>query len=118
MARFSNHAAVVVVLAAGAFTTPDWLHAADHGCKVTSRSDAIVVLVCPQGLDMKAWRDASVEACKGRQNCNVWIWDDPAKAPTNSPAKDSDIPRASVDASKGVWVNGTQTLLQARKIAP
>lgn len=89
--------------------------AADHGCKVTSRSEELVVLVCPKGLKLEAWRDASVQACETRKVCNVWIWDNPADAPANSPAKDSDIPRASVDKVKAVWVNGVARMLQVTK---
>jgi len=87
------------------------------GCNVSSRNETVVVLVCPKGLQPEAWRDASVASCQDRPRCNVWIWDDAAKAPAKAPATDADMPKANAVAARAIWTHDTQNMILVRQVA-
>lgn len=84
------------------------------GCEVTSRSKALVVLVCRANLDDASLVKAGKEACGARMPCNAWIWDDAAKAPEKAPAKDADMPKEAARAAIGIWANDEQVLVRLR----
>ena len=89
-------------------------HAAEV-CAVTTRSDAVAVLVCAPTASQQQWRDAGTAACKGRTSCNAWIWNDASKAPVIAPLKDTDLPKAQSGAASAIWVADTAQLIVLRK---
>ena len=92
-------------------------HAAGaEACTVKSRSERVVVVVCPKGQNQDQLRAAGTAACKGNTGgCNAWIWDDASKAPTKAPAVDADMPKATAGSARAVWLNDSQSLMELRK---
>ena len=85
-------------------------------CNLKSRSDAVAVVVCKQGLGESAWRDAGKAACEGRNVCNAWIWDDPTKAPLAAPRTDADLHDIHSSRVAAVWVNDMEMLITVRSL--
>ncbi len=85
-------------------------------CGVKSRSEGIVVVVCPASATPKAMRDAGVAACQGLKPCNAWIWDDAAKAPAKAPGSESDLSKGEVRDARAVWMNDSQNLMMLEKV--
>ncbi len=85
-------------------------------CKLQSDAEALAVLICEKGWTEKSLRDAGKSVCGARTLCNVWIWDDAAKAPKNSPKKDADIAKTEAAAAAAVWANDSQSLLVLSKV--
>jgi hypothetical protein len=86
-------------------------------CSVKVRSTQVIVLICTPDAGDPVWRVRSQAACADQSRCNVWIWDEPAKAPELAPGSDAAIPKYQADAAVAVWINESQTLirLQARR---
>lgn len=85
-------------------------------CSVKSRSDRVVILVCPPGASQEVLRSAGVAACQGHTaGCNAWIWDNPTKAPMKAPAIDTDMPKSTTGSARAVWLNESQSLMEVRK---
>ena len=91
--------------------------AAEAGsCSVKSRSERVVIVVCPPGATQDVLRTAGVAACKSHATgCNAWIWEDPAKAPMKAPAIDTDMPKTTTGTARAVWLNESQSLMEVRK---
>lgn len=80
-------------------------------CAVKTRSERVVIMVCPPGLDREGWQSAGKSACEAGKRCNVWIWDDKKKAPADAPANDAEMPRDRTAAAVAVWVNSSGNLI-------
>jgi hypothetical protein len=109
--------AITAAALLGLTVSPARAQSATAGCEVKSRSDAVVVMVCPASSDADAWRKASIAACGDKPYCNVWIWDDATKAPTSAPARDADMPRSQAGAALAVWANDSKSLLSLKRVA-
>ena len=83
-------------------------------CSVRARSTQLIVLICTPNAGDQVWRVRSQAACADQSRCNVWIWDQPAKAPEFAPVSDAQISRFQADAAVAVWINESQTLLRGR----
>jgi hypothetical protein len=83
-------------------------------CKVTSRSDKVVIVVCPARSDPTVWRTAGVAACADKITCNAWIWDDAASAPGRAPVEDKSMPKDAARKAKAIWVHDSEQLIQVR----
>ena len=86
-------------------------------CWIKARSSQWVVLICTPDAGEQVWRVRSQAACADQSRCNVWIWDQPAKAPEFAPPRDVDVFRFQGEAAVAVWINESQTLIkrQARR---
>lgn len=104
---------VLAVPAAIAQATPT-----DKPCTVTSRSDAVVIMVCTPKLEQQALRTNGRTACGIKVNCNVWIWDDAAKAPAKAPHTDADLPKDQAAAAVAIWVHDSQSLITLKRAGP
>lgn len=90
--------------------------AAAGSCSVKSRSERVVIVVCPRGATQDVLRAAGVAACQGYTgSCNAWIWDDADKAPDKAPAVDADLPKATAGSARAVWLHDVQGLMEMRK---
>jgi hypothetical protein len=84
-------------------------------CTVKSRSDAVVLLLCPPQADAELWRMAGEAACSTRAACNAWIWDDATKVPDKAPATDAELPKQRTAAAVAVWVNDSKSLMTLKR---
>jgi hypothetical protein len=110
--------AALLPLAAAALMAiqPTALAATEAACKVKSRSDRVVVMVCPPSATAAVMKAAGEAACKGKTGgCNAWIWDDAAKAPPKAPAIDTDMPKTTTGNARAVWLHDSQNLMEVRK---
>jgi hypothetical protein len=85
-------------------------------CTITSRSDAVVIMVCAPNLEQQALRTNGRSACGIKVNCNVWIWDDAAKAPAKAPNTDADLPKDQAAAAVAIWVHDSQSLITLKRV--
>lgn len=83
-------------------------------CKVRSRSEAVVVMVCTGGFDAPAVQAAAAEACGSRQACNVWIWDAESRAPVQAPKSDAELDKSKAAQAIAVWANDSKSLMRIR----
>ena len=83
-------------------------------CTVRVRSAELIVLICSRDAGDQVWRARSQVACAAQSRCNVWIWEDPAKAPEVAPASDTQIVPSQSDSAVAVWINESQTLVKLR----
>ena len=81
-------------------------------CSVRARSTQLIVLICTPDAGDQVWRVRSQAACADRSRCNVWIWDQPAKAPEFAPASDAQISSLQANAAVAVWINESQRLIR------
>ena len=84
-------------------------------CKVVSTSTSVAIVLCARTAVNADWREAGALACKDKQACNAWIWDDESKAPKTAPAKDTDIPKSQTGAARAVWVSPGDQLILVNK---
>jgi hypothetical protein len=90
--------------------------APEAACAVKSRSERVVVMVCPASATPAVMKAAGQAACKDKTGgCNAWIWDDASKAPMKAPAIDTDMPKTTTGAARAVWLNDSQSLMEVRK---
>lgn len=87
----------------------------ENGCKTKARSEAVVILVCPQDASSDMWRAAGEAACGQKLACNAWVWDDHAKAPGTAPVTDADLPKKASAQAVAVWVNDSKSLMTLKK---
>jgi hypothetical protein len=80
-------------------------------CAVKTRSDHVVIMVCPPGMNRDDWQSAGKSACEADKRCNVWIWDDAGKAPDAAPATDDVLPKKLTAVAVAVWVNDSRNLI-------
>jgi hypothetical protein len=85
-------------------------------CSIKSRSETLVVMVCAPGQAADDLRDVGRAACKEKTMCNVWIWDDPSKAPDKAPRADSEIPKQQAADAIAIWVNDSQSLISLKRV--
>ena len=85
-------------------------------CAARTGTGSVVVLVCPPGLEERAWREAGQKACATSGQCNAWIWDNPSKAPQQVPKTDAEITKAQAADAVAVWINDTQHLMLLRRV--
>ena len=98
--------------ATAAQTTP----ASATDCVVQAASENVTVLVCPPGLSREDWRAAGEEVCDSASGiCNVWIWDDAAKAPRDAPPTDAELSPGHVRDAVAVWVDDAKRLMTLRR---
>jgi hypothetical protein len=83
-------------------------------CWVRSRSSQWVVLICTPDAGEQVWRVRSQAACADQSRCNVWIWEQPAKAPESAPSTDADITLLQASAALALWINESQSLVKLR----
>ena len=84
-------------------------------CTTKDRSEQVALVLCSANSGQDALKAAGVAACKGKQVCNAWIWDDASKLPAKAPALDKDLPKSASGAARAVWINDTQHLMELRK---
>nr|WP_315430283.1 hypothetical protein [uncultured Albidiferax sp.] len=85
-------------------------------CAVKSRSAAVVVMVCPPRTAPDAFRLAGESACGDKLACNVWVWDDSAKAPDKAPDVDADLPKRQSGTAIAIWVNDSKSLVTLKPV--
>ncbi|PZW47075.1 hypothetical protein C8P66_107113 [Humitalea rosea] len=110
--------AIAALPAGGKAQAPAQAQAQSGACVIKSRSETLVVMVCPPRADAVAWRSAGQAACAARNICNVWIWDDATKAPPLAPRTDAGLSRANSGAAVAIWVNDSASLVLLRRAAP
>lgn len=88
---------------------------AHAGCSTKDSSDQVALVLCSANTDQAGLRAAGAEACKGKQACNAWIWEDASKLPPKAPAADKDLPKSSTGAARAVWIHDSQHLMELRK---
>jgi hypothetical protein len=86
-------------------------------CRVKSRSDAVVVMVCPPAASDARWQADAANACREKKFCNVWIWNDADKAPTKAPASDAEMPKEAAKRAVAIWANDSNSLMKVRPAA-
>lgn len=84
-------------------------------CKVVSTSASVAIVLCARTAVSVDWREAGALACKDKQACNAWIWDDESKTPKTAPAKDTDIPKSQTGAARAIWVSPGDQLILVNK---
>lgn len=86
-------------------------------CWIRARSSQRVVLICTAAAGDQVWRVRSQAACADQSRCNVWIWEQPAKAPQTAPLNDADLTSFQASTAVALWINESQSLikLQARR---
>lgn len=107
-----------LALALGAIAAPAAIAQAmttESPCKVTSRSATVVVMVCAPKMEQQALRSSGRSACGTLVDCNVWIWDDAAKAPAKAPARDADMPKDRAATAIAIWVQDSQSLITLKR---
>jgi hypothetical protein len=85
-------------------------------CTIRSRSQRLVLLLCPAGLDREALQLAGENACKPRVTCNAWIWDDAARMPAVAPATDAELPKHLTAQAVAVWAQDSKSLVIVRQV--
>ena len=85
-------------------------------CTVQARGESVTILVCPPDLKPEDWRKAGEDACGEMITCNVWIWEDSNKAPTQAPKTDSDLTQEQIHAAVAVWVNDSKRMMLLRRV--
>lgn len=98
-------ASLILIAAAGA-------HA---DCSTKDRSEKVALVLCSANSDQAALKAAGEAACKGKQACNAWIWEDASKLPAKAPEVDKDLPKAASGAARAVWIHDSQHLMELRK---
>jgi hypothetical protein len=81
-------------------------------CSVKARSTQLIVLICTPDAGDQVWRVRSQAACADQSRCNVWIWDQPAKAPEFAPWSEVQISQLHANAAVAVWINESQRLIR------
>ena len=84
-------------------------------CRTKDTSDQVALVLCSANTDQAALKAAGEAACKGKQVCNAWIWDDASKLPDKAPAVDKDLPKSAAGAARAVWIHDAQHLMELRK---
>lgn len=84
-------------------------------CKVVSTSASVAIVLCAPTAISVDWREAGALACRDKQACNAWIWDDESKTPKTAPAKDTDIPKSQTGAARAIWVTPGDQLILVNK---
>jgi hypothetical protein len=100
-------ASLLSLLAAGA---------AHADCSTKDSSEQVALVLCSANTPQDALKAAGVAACKGKQTCNAWIWEDGSKLPAKAPALDKDLPKSATGAARAVWINDSQHLMELRKV--
>ena len=85
------------------------------GCNTKDSSEQVALVLCSANADQATLKAAGEAACKGKQVCNAWIWDDASKLPAKAPALDKDLPKSATGAARAVWVHDSQHLMELRK---
>lgn len=81
-------------------------------CRIKARSTQLIVLICTPDAGDQVWRVRSQAACADQSRCNVWIWDQPAKAPEFAPWSHVQISQLHANTAVAVWINESQTLIR------
>jgi len=89
--------------------------AAHADCSTKDRSEQVALVLCSANTDQAALKAAGMAACKGKQACNAWIWEDASKLPAKAPAVDKDLSKSSTGAARAVWISDSQHLMELRK---
>ncbi|MGM9481510.1 hypothetical protein ACS5PN_09995 [Roseateles sp. NT4] len=84
-------------------------------CKTKDRSELVAVVLCSANTDLAGLKAAGAAACKDKQVCNAWIWEDASKLPPKAPEADKDLPKSSSGAARAIWINDAQHLMELRK---
>ena len=107
---------LALVLAAITFFEYSTAAADASECSVRSRGSQVMIVVCPPGLEQEDWHTVGTETCGSLELCNVWIWDDAAKAPEMAPDNDDGLTKSQVSSAVAVWVNDVSQMLLLRKV--
>ena len=89
--------------------------AQDTACEERGTNGMVTLVLCPQGLDTAAWKDAGVAACGMRKPCGAWIWDDVKNMPALAPDSHDKLSKAQVSSAVAIWVNEKQELITLEK---
>lgn len=89
----------------------------ETNCQIKVRSDAVVILVCPEMSIADVWRAAGEAACGPKLLCNAWVWDDNAKAPDVAPVTDADLPKTATAQAIGIWINDSKSVVTLKRAA-
>lgn len=84
-------------------------------CSTKDRSEQVALVLCSANTDQAGLKAAGQAACKGKQACNAWIWEDASKLPAKAPAADKDLPKASTGAARAIWIQDSEHLMELRK---
>lgn len=84
-------------------------------CKTKDRSEQVALVLCSANTDLVGLKAAGQAACKDKQVCNAWIWEDASKLPAKAPEADKDLPKTSTGAARAVWIHDAQHLMEVRK---
>ena len=108
----------VLVLFAGQATaepiltgTRDGASALPEGCRETSATTIISVLVCPSGLEDATLAEAGRAVCGAALPCGAWIWTDDSFAPPSAPENHDGLTKAQILSSRGVWIAEDEAFL-------
>ncbi len=88
---------------------------AHASCSTKDSSEQLALVLCSASTDQAALKAAGMAACKGKQVCNAWIWDDASKLPPKAPATDKELPKSATGAARAIWINDSQSLIELRK---
>jgi len=88
---------------------------AHAGCSTKDSSEQVALVLCSANTDLAALKAAGTAACKGKQVCNAWIWDDASKLPAKAPATDKELPKSASGSARAIWITDSQSLIQLRK---
>lgn len=103
--RFCLTSTAIALLAASP------LVAQDSQCTAKGSNGMVTLVLCPEGLDNAALRDAGIAACEGRKPCGAWIWDDAQAMPRTAPDSHEKLTKAEIGSAIAVWVNDADQLI-------
>lgn len=99
-----------------AFLCNGSLLAAEPACSIKDRTEKVVLIFCPRQSHEREWLAAGQSACPTGQHCNVWIWDDHSKMPSNAPKTDAELSKGHAASAVAIWVNDSQSLIKLKKV--
>jgi|UPI00056D4222 hypothetical protein len=73
------------------------------GCKVTSESNWIRLVHCPEGLEDADYAMAGQAACGDKIACGAWIWTNASDMPLTAPDNHDGLNKEQVTSAVGVW---------------
>lgn len=82
------------------------------GCRVTSESNWIRLIYCPEGLEDAVYAMAGRAACGNKIACGAWIWTDVSDMPEAAPENHDGLNEAQVTSAVGVWDAENEQLIR------
>ncbi len=91
-------------------------HASEQDCSVKDRTEALVLMLCPEQPGEKTWIEAAKLVCGSAIQCNVWIWNDRSKMPDAATKTDAELSKKHTGAAVAIWINDAQSLIKLKKV--